>query len=289
MPLVNAVEVSRKALEGKYAIAQINTNNLEWTKAILLTAEKCKSPVIVGASEGAIKYMGGFNVVSSLVSSMVKDLNISVPVILHLDHGTYEGCKKALEANFSSVMFDGSHFPFEENYQKSKEIIELATAKGVSVEVEVGTLAGEEDGVMGLGNQADVNECVKISELKPTLLAAGIGNMHGPYPPNWKGLNLKLLEEISNATKAPLVLHGGTGIDDETITKAISLGVTKINVNTELQMRFAAETRKYVEAGKDQDMKAKGFDPRKLLAPGYQGILDVIETKFKLFGSVNKA
>ncbi|CBZ40507.1 Fructose-1,6-bisphosphate aldolase, class II [Mycoplasma suis KI3806] len=289
MPVVSGFEAMKKAFEGKYAVAQINTNNLEWTKAILLTAQKLHSPVIVGASEGAIKYMGGFNVVSSLVHSMVKDLNITVPIILHLDHGTYEGCKKALDAGFSSVMFDGSHFEFSENFQKSKEIIELAYKKGVSVELEVGTLAGEEDGVMGLGNQAKIEECVEIATLKPTMLAAGIGNMHGPYPPNWKGLNLDLLENISKETQIPLVLHGGTGIDDESIKRAISLGVTKINVNSELQMKFAEQTRKYIEENKDLDMKAKGYDPRKLLNYGFQGILGVIEEKLKLFGSVGKA
>ncbi|AFN65211.1 fructose-1,6-bisphosphate aldolase [Mycoplasma wenyonii str. Massachusetts] len=289
MPVVNAIEASNKALAGKYAIAQINTNNLEWTKAILLTAQKCNSPVIVGVSEGAAKYMGGYKTVASMVRGMTEDLKITVPIILHLDHGTYEGCFKALEAGFSSVMFDGSHLPFEENYQKSSEVIKAATEKGVSVELEVGTLAGEEDGVIGLGNQADVNECIEISKLNPTLLAAGIGNMHGPYPPNWKGLNLELLENISKAINKPLVLHGGTGIKDDVIQKAISLGVTKININTELQMKFAAETRRYIEERKDLDMKAKGFDPRKLLSYGYAGILEVIEEKFKLFGSVDKA
>ncbi|AGX89051.1 class II fructose-1,6-bisphosphate aldolase [Mycoplasma parvum] len=289
MPVVSGFEVMEKAFKGKYAVAQINTNNLEWTKAILMTAQKLSSPVIIGASEGAVKYMGGYNTVSSLVHGMVKDLNITVPIILHLDHGTYEGCKKALEAGFSSIMFDGSHLEFKENYEKSAEIISLANKKGVSVELEVGTLAGEEDGVLGMGEQAKVEECEEISKLNPTMLAAGIGNMHGPYPPNWKGLNLQLLEEISKAINRPLVLHGGTGIDDESIKKAISLGVTKINVNTELQMRFAKETRRYIEEQKDLDMKAKGFDPRKLLAYGYQGILQVIEEKFKLFGSAGKA
>ncbi|RAO94844.1 class II fructose-1,6-bisphosphate aldolase [Mycoplasma wenyonii] len=289
MPVVNAIEASQKALKGKYAIAQINTNNLEWTKAILLTAEKCKSPVIVGVSEGAAKYMGGYKTVASMIRGMAEDLKISVPVIIHLDHGTYDGCFKALDAGFSSVMFDGSHLPFEENYKKSAEVIKVATEKGASVELEVGTLAGEEDGVIGLGNQADVNECIEISKLNPTLLAAGIGNMHGPYPENWKGLNLALLEQISKAINRPLVLHGGTGIKDDVIQKAISLGVTKININTELQMKFAAETRRYIEEKKDLDMKAKGFDPRKLLNYGFVGITEVIEEKFKLFGSVNKA
>lgn len=289
MPVVNAIEASQKALREKYAIAQINTNNLEWTKAILLTAEKCKSPVIVGVSEGAAKYMGGYKTVASMIRGMTEDLKISVPIIIHLDHGTYDGCFKALEAGFSSVMFDGSHLPFEENYKKSAEVIKAAQEKGVSVELEIGTLAGEEDGVIGLGNQADVNECIEISKLNPTLLAAGIGNMHGPYPENWKGLNLVLLEQISQAINRPLVLHGGTGIKDDVIQKAISLGVTKININTELQMRFAAETRKYIEERKDLDMKAKGFDPRKLLNYGFVGITEVIEEKFKLFGSVNKA
>ncbi|AHC39911.1 fructose-bisphosphate aldolase [Mycoplasma ovis str. Michigan] len=289
MPIVNAIEVSNKALKEGYAIAQINTNNLEWTKAILLTAQKCNSPVIVGVSEGAAKYMGGYKTVASMVRGMTEDLKITVPVILHLDHGTYEGCFKALEAGFSSVMFDGSHLPFQENCQKSKEVIKAANAKGASVELEVGTLAGEEDGVIGLGNQADVNECVEISKLNPTLLAAGIGNMHGPYPENWKGLNLDLLSRISKAINRPLVLHGGTGIKDDIIKKSISLGVTKININTELQMRFASETRRYIEEKKDLDMKGKGFDPRKLLNYGFLGIMEVIEEKFNLFGSVNKA
>ncbi|CCE66763.1 ketose-bisphosphate aldolase [Candidatus Mycoplasma haematominutum] len=289
MSLVSAHEPMRKAFEGKYAVAQINTNNLEWTKAILLTAQKCSAPVIVGVSEGAAKYFGGYRSAAALVKAMIQDLGISVPIVLHLDHGTFEGCKKALEVGFTSVMFDGSHLPFIENYTKSAEIIELANKYGASVEVEIGTLAGEEDGVIGEGEKADVGECVEISRLNPTMLAAGIGNMHGPYPPNWKGLNLDLLEEISKATQRPLVLHGGTGISDENIKRSISLGVTKINVNSELQLRFAAETRRYIEEKKDLDMNAKGFDPRKLLSYGYNGILEVIEEKFRLFGAVGKA
>ncbi|XP_032746468.1 fructose-bisphosphate aldolase-like [Rattus rattus] len=289
MALVSAREVLRTAYDKGYAVAQINTNNLEWTKAILLTVQDLKSPVIIGASEGAIKYMGGFNVVASLVKAMIKDLNITVPIVLHLDHGSYEGCKKAIEAGFSSVMFDGSHFSIDENYEKSKEIVDLANSRGISVELEVGTIGGEEDGVMGSGEEADVDECVKMGSLDLSMLAAGIGNVHGPYPDNWKGLNFDLLKRISDAVRKPLVLHGGTGIPEDMIKKAISLGIAKINVNTELQLAFAAATRRYVMEGKDQDMKAKGFDPRKLLKYGFEDICGVIRTKLAMFGSVNKA
>lgn len=289
MPLTSGTQPLRKAYQSGYAIAQINTNNLEWTKAILLTAQSLNSPVIVGASEGAIKYMGGFNVVVNLVKAMIDDLNISVPIILHLDHGSYEGCKKAIAAGFSSIMYDGSHYPFEENLLKSKEIIDLANAKNISVELEVGTIGGEEDGVIGAGEMADVKECIEISKLKPTILAAGIGNVHGPYPENWTGLNFDLLQEISKSTNMPLVLHGGTGIDEAQIKKAISLGISKINVNTELQMAFAAATRRYIEEKKDLDMHAKGFDPRKLFKYGFEDIQKVIKNKLEIFGSVNQA
>lgn len=289
MVLVSARDILQEAYRYGYAVAQINTNNLEWTKAILSTAQELKSPVIIGASEGAVKYMGGFKTVASLVRALMTDLNINVPVVLHLDHGSYEGCKKAIEAGFSSVMFDGSHLPIEENFEKSKEIVAMASERGISVELEVGTIGGEEDGIVGAGENADVGECVKMASLDLSMLAAGIGNMHGPYPANWKGLNFDLLKEISEAVKKPLVLHGGTGIDENQIKKAISLGIAKINVNTELQLAFAAATRKYVEDGHDVNREAKGFDPRKLLKPGYSAICQVIKEKLTMFGSVNKA
>ena len=286
--LVNAKEALKKAKEGKYAIGQFNINNLEWTKNILLAAEECKSPVILGVSEGAGKYMTGFKTVASMVSAMVEDLKITVPVILHLDHGSYEGAKAAIEAGFSSVMFDGSHYGIEENIEKTKEIIALANSKGVSVEAEVGAIGGEEDGVVGNGEVADPAECKMIAELGVDMLAAGIGNIHGKYPANWNGLNFDVLAEIEKATSPmPLVLHGGTGIPSDMIKKAISLGVSKINVNTECQIAFAEATRKYIEEGKD--LEGKGFDPRKLLAPGAAAIKATVIEKMELFGSVNKA
>ncbi len=286
--LVKATEALKKAKEGKYAIGQFNINNLEWTKAILLTAEECKSPVILGVSEGAAKYMCGFKTVADMVKAMVEDLKITVPVILHLDHGSYDGAKAAIEAGFSSVMFDGSHYGIEENIEKTKEIIALANSKGISVEAEVGAIGGEEDGVVGNGEVADPAECKMIAELGVDMLAAGIGNIHGKYPENWAGLNFDVLAEIEKATSPmPLVLHGGTGIPTDMIKKAISLGVSKINVNTECQLSFAAATRKYIEAGKD--LESKGFDPRKLLAPGFEAIKATVKEKMELFGSVNKA
>ena len=286
--LVNAKEALKKAKEGKYAIGQFNINNLEWTKNILLAAEECKSPVILGVSEGAGKYMTGFKTVASMVSAMVEDLKITVPVILHLDHGSYEGAKAAIEAGFSSVMFDGSHYGIEENIEKTKEIIALANSKGVSVEAEVGAIGGEEDGVVGNGEVADPAECKMIADLGVDMLAAGIGNIHGKYPENWTGLNFDVLADIEKATSPmPLVLHGGTGIPSDMIKKAISLGVSKINVNTECQIAFAEATRKYIEEGKDRE--GKGFDPRKLLAPGAAAIKATVIEKMELFGSVNKA
>ncbi len=286
--LVSATEALKKAKEGKYAIGQFNINNLEWTKAILLTAEECKSPVILGVSEGAAKYMCGFKTVADMVKAMVESLNITVPVILHLDHGSYDGAKAAIEAGFSSVMFDGSHYGIEENIEKTKEIIALAKANGISVEAEVGAIGGEEDGVVGSGEVADPAECKLIADLGVDILAAGIGNIHGKYPANWAGLNFEVLAEIEKATSPmPLVLHGGTGIPSDMIKKAISLGVSKINVNTECQLSFAAAVRKYIEEGKD--LEGKGFDPRKLLAPGVEAIKATVKEKMELFGSINKA
>lgn len=288
MALVSAKEMLEKAHAGHYAVGQFNINNLEWTKMILLAAEETKSPVILGVSEGAGKYMTGFKTVTAMVSSMVEDLKITVPVALHLDHGTYEGSKACLDAGFSSIMFDGSHYPFEENLEKSKEIIKLCHDKGVSVECEVGAIGGEEDGVIGTGEVADPNECKIIAELGVDMLAAGIGNIHGKYPENWKGLSFDVLEQIQDVTNGkPLVLHGGSGIPADQIAKAISLGVSKINVNTECQLVFADATRKYIEAGKDQE--GKGYDPRKLLAPGSEAIKNVVIEKIKEFGSDNKA
>ena len=286
--LVSAKEVLAKAKSEKYAVGQFNINNLEWTKAILLTAQECNSPVILGVSEGAGKYMCGFKTVADMVKAMVESLGITVPVILHLDHGSYEGAKAAIEAGFSSVMFDGSHYGIEENIEKTKEIIALANSKGISVEAEVGSIGGEEDGVVGAGEVADPNECKMIADLGVDILAAGIGNIHGKYPANWAGLNFDVLAEIEKATSPmPLVLHGGTGIPEDMIKKAISLGVSKINVNTECQLSFAEATRKYIEAGKD--LEGKGFDPRKLLAPGFEAITATVKEKMELFGSVNKA
>ena len=286
--LVSVTEMLQKAKKEKYAVGQFNINNLEWTKAILMTAEECKSPVILGVSEGAGKYMTGFKTVVGMVRGMLEELGTTVPVALHLDHGGYEGALKAMEAGFSSVMFDGSHYPIDENIEKTKEILRLAREKGISVEAEVGSIGGEEDGVVGAGEVADPNECKKIADLGIDILAAGIGNIHGKYPANWKGLNFDVLATISELTSPmPLVLHGGTGIPADMIKKAISLGVSKINVNTECQLSFAAATRKYIEAGKD--LEGKGFDPRKLLAPGFEAIKETVKEKMELFGSVNKA
>lgn len=288
MPLVNAKEMVEKAREGHYAVGAFNINNLEWTKAILLAAEEAKSPVMLGVSEGANKYMTGYKVVASMVKAMVETLNITVPVALHLDHGTYEGAKAALAAGYTSVMFDGSHYPFAENVEKTVEIVELAKKYNASVEAEVGSIGGEEDGVVGMGEFADPNECAKIAGLGIDMLAAGIGNIHGVYPANWPGLNFEVLEQIKEKCPGmPLVLHGGTGIPEDMIKEAISLGVCKINVNTECQLAFAAATRKYIEAGKDKE--GKGFDPRKLLAPGTEAIKELVKEKMEVFGSVGKA
>ena len=286
--LVSAKDMLNKAREGKYAVGQFNINNLEWTKAVLLTAQENNSPVILGVSEGAGKYMCGYKTIVGMVNGMIEELNITVPVALHLDHGSYEGALKCIEAGFSSVMFDGSHYPIEENIAKTTELVKLTSEKGISLEAEVGSIGGEEDGVVGAGEIADAGECKKIADLGVTMLAAGIGNIHGKYPENWKGLAFDALEEIKTATgDMPLVLHGGTGIPAEMIKKAISLGVAKINVNTECQLSFAEATRKYVEAGKD--LEGKGFDPRKLLAPGFEAIKATVKEKMELFGSVGKA
>ena len=286
--LVSAKEMLNKAKAGKYAVGQFNINNLEWTKAILLTAEELKSPVILGVSEGAGKYMCGYTTIVGMVNGMINELGITVPVALHLDHGSYEGAKKCIEAGFSSVMFDGSHYPIEENLAKTKELVGICEEKGLSLEAEVGAIGGEEDGVVGGGEVADPDECKMIADLGVTMLAAGIGNIHGKYPANWAGLNFEVLAKISEKTETmPLVLHGGTGIPADMIKKAISLGVSKINVNTECQLAFAAATRAYVEAGKD--LEGKGFDPRKLLAPGVEAIKATVKEKMELFGSVGKA
>ncbi len=286
--LVSAKEMLTKAKAGKYAVGQFNINNLEWTKAILLTAQELNSPVILGVSEGAGKYMCGYKTVVGMVNGMIDELGITVPVALHLDHGSYEGAKACIEAGFSSVMFDGSHYPIEENIAKTKELVEICDKLGLSLEAEVGAIGGEEDGVVGNGEVADPEECKMISDLGVTMLAAGIGNIHGKYPANWAGLSFDTLAKIQELTGTmPLVLHGGTGIPAEMIQKAISLGVSKINVNTECQLAFAAATREYVEAGKDQ--QGKGFDPRKLLAPGFEAIKATVKEKMELFGSVNKA
>lgn len=286
--LVSAKEMLNKAKAGHYAVGQFNINNLEWTKSILLAAEETRSPVILGVSEGAGKYMTGYKTVVGMVNGMLEELNISVPVALHLDHGSYEGCYKCIEAGFSSIMFDGSHYPIEENIEKTKELVKVAKGKGMSVEAEVGSIGGEEDGVIGKGECADPEECKAVADLGVTMLAAGIGNIHGKYPENWEGLSFDTLDAIQQLTgDMPLVLHGGTGIPDDMIKKAISLGVAKINVNTECQLAFADATRKYIEAGKD--LEGKGFDPRKLLAPGAEAIKDMVITKIKLFGSEGKA
>ena len=286
--LVSAKEMLNKAKAGHYAVGQFNINNLEWTKSILLAAEETRSPVILGVSEGAGKYMTGYKTVVGMVNGMLEELNISVPVALHLDHGSYEGCYKCIEAGFSSIMFDGSHYPIEENIEKTKELVKVAKGKGMSVEAEVGSIGGEEDGVIGRGECADPKECKSVADLGVTMLAAGIGNIHGKYPENWEGLSFETLDAIQQLTgDMPLVLHGGTGIPDDMIKKAISLGVAKINVNTECQIAFAEATRKYIEDGKD--LEGKGFDPRKLLAPGAEAIKDMVITKIKLFGSEGKA
>ena len=286
--LVSAKEMLTKAKAGKYAVGQFNINNLEWTKAILQTAEELKSPVILGVSEGAGKYMCGYKTVVGMVNGMLEEMNITVPVALHLDHGSYEGAKKCIEAGFSSIMFDGSHYPIEENIAKTKELVETCNKLGLSLEAEVGAIGGEEDGVIGGGEVADPKECKMIADLGVTMLAAGIGNIHGKYPANWTGLRFDTLAEIQELTGTmPLVIHGGTGIPADMIKKAISLGVSKINVNTECQLAFAAATRKYIEAGKD--LEGKGFDPRKLLADGAQAIKDTVKEKMELFGSVGKA
>ena len=286
--LVSAKEMLNKAKAGHYAVGQFNINNLEWTKSILLAAEETRSPVILGVSEGAGKYMTGYKTVVGMVNGMLEELNISVPVALHLDHGSYEGCYKCIEAGFSSIMFDGSHYPIEENIEKTKELVKVATGKGMSIEAEVGSIGGEEDGVIGKGECADPEECKAVADLGVTMLAAGIGNIHGKYPANWKGLSFETLDAIQQKTGVmPLVLHGGTGIPADMIKKAIDLGVSKINVNTECQLSFADATRKYIEAGKD--LEGKGFDPRKLLAPGAEAIKATVKEKMELFGSVGKA
>ena len=286
--LVSATEMLNKAKAGHYAVGQFNINNLEWTKAILQTAEELRSPVILGVSEGAGKYMGGYKTVVGMVNGMLEELNITVPVALHLDHGSYEGCLKCIEAGFSSIMFDGSHYPIEENVEKTKELIRICREKGMSLEAEVGAIGGEEDGVVGMGECADPNECKMIADLGVDMLAAGIGNIHGKYPANWQGLSFETLAAVKEKVgDMPLVLHGGTGIPEDMIKKAISLGVAKINVNTECQISFAEATRKYIEEGKDQ--QGKGFDPRKLLAPGFEAIKATVKEKMELFGSIDKA
>jgi fructose-bisphosphate aldolase class II len=286
--LVSAKDMLNKAKAGHYAVGQFNINNLEWTKAVLLTAQELNSPVILGVSEGAGKYMTGYKTVAAMVSAMIDELKITVPVALHLDHGSYEGAYKCIEAGFSSIMFDGSHYPIDENIAKTTELVKICAEKGLSLEAEVGSIGGEEDGVVGAGEVADPKECKSIADLGVTMLAAGIGNIHGKYPENWAGLSFSTLDEIQKLTgDMPLVLHGGTGIPEDMIKKAISLGVAKINVNTECQLTFAAATRKYIEAGKD--LSGKGFDPRKLLAPGFEAIKATVKEKMELFGSVGKA
>ena len=286
--LVSAKEMLQKAKAGHYAVGQFNINNLEWTKSILLTAQELKSPVILGVSEGAGKYMAGYKTVVGMVNGMLEELNITVPVAIHLDHGSYDGCLKCVEAGFSSIMFDGSHYPIDENVAKTTELVKLAHDNNMSIEAEVGSIGGEEDGVVGMGECADPQECKAIADLGVDMLAAGIGNIHGKYPENWAGLSFETLDAVQQLTGAmPLVLHGGTGIPEDMIKKAISLGVAKINVNTECQLSFADATRKYIEAGKD--LEGKGFDPRKLLAPGAEAIKATVKEKMELFGSVGKA
>ena len=286
--LVNATDMLNKAREGKYAVGHFNINNLEWAKSILLTAQEMNAPVILGVSEGAGKYMGGFKVVADMVKALTDSMEITVPVALHLDHGTYEGCYKCIKAGFSSIMFDGSHYPIAENVEKTKELVAITKALGMSLEAEVGAIGGEEDGVIGAGECADPDECKAIADLGVNMLAAGIGNIHGKYPANWKGLSFETLEAVkAKVGNMPLVLHGGTGIPEDMIKKAISLGVAKINVNTECQLAFAAATRKYIEEGKD--LEGKGFNPRKLLAPGTEAIKQTVREKITLFGSAGKA
>lgn len=286
--LVSAKEMLDKAKAGHYAVGQFNINNLEWTKATLMAAQESNSPVILGVSEGAGKYMTGYKTVSAMVKAMMEELNITIPVALHLDHGSYEGCLKCIEAGFSSIMFDGSHYPIDENVAKTTALVKMAHDKGMSIEAEVGSIGGEEDGVVGTGECADPQECKAVADLGIDMLAAGIGNIHGKYPENWAGLSFDTLDAIQKLTgDMPLVLHGGTGIPEEMIKKAISLGVAKINVNTECQLSFQEATRKYIEAGKDRE--GKGFDPRKLLLPGTEAIKATVKEKMELFGSVNKA
>ena len=286
--LVSATEMLKKAKAGHYAVGHFNINNLEWTKAILLTAQELNNPVILGVSEGAGKYMTGFDTVAAMVKAMDKSLGITVPVALHLDHGTYDGCYKCIKAGFTSIMFDGSHYGIEENIEKTKELVAVAHAMGMSIEAEVGSIGGEEDGVIGMGECADPNECKQIADLGVDMLAAGIGNIHGKYPANWQGLSFETLDAIQQKTGVmPLVLHGGTGIPAEMVKKAITLGVAKVNVNTECQLAFQEATRKYIEAGKD--LEGKGFDPRKLLNPGFEAIKATVKEKMELFGSVGKA
>ena len=288
MALVSAKEMLQKAKAGHYAVGQFNINNLEWTKAILLTAQECNSPVILGVSEGAGKYMTGYKTVVGMVNGMMEELGITVPVALHLDHGTYEGCYKCIKAGFTSIMFDGSHYPIDENIKKTTELVNVAHNLGLSIEAEVGSIGGEEDGVIGMGECADPDECKAIADLGVDMLAAGIGNIHGKYPANWPGLSFETLAAVKDKIgDMPLVLHGGTGIPADMIQKAISLGVSKINVNTECQLSFADATRKYIEAGKD--LEGKGFDPRKLLAPGCEAIKETVREKINLFGSAGKA
>lgn len=286
--LVSAKEMLEKARDGHYAVGQFNINNLEWTKSVLLTAQELNSPVILGVSEGAGKYMTGYKTVVGMVNGMMEELKITVPVALHLDHGTYDGCLKCIDAGFSSIMFDGSHGPIAENIEKTTALVKMCKEKGLSIEAEVGSIGGEEDGVIGAGECADPNECKAIADLGIDFLAAGIGNIHGKYPANWPGLSFETLAAVKDKVGSmPLVLHGGTGIPADMIKKAIGLGVAKINVNTECQLTFAAATRKYIEAGKD--LEGKGFDPRKLLAPGAEAIRDTVKEKMELFGSVGKA
>ena len=286
--LVSAKEMLQKAKAGHYAVGQFNINDLEWTKAVLTAAEELRSPVILGVSEGAGKYMAGYRTVVGMVNGMIKEMDISVPVALHLDHGSYEGCLKCIDAGFSSVMFDGSHYPIEENIEKTTELVKLCHGKGLSIEAEVGSIGGEEDGVVGMGECADPKECKMIADLGVDFLAAGIGNIHGKYPANWKGLSFETLAAVQELTgELPLVLHGGTGIPDDMIKRAIDLGVSKINVNTECQLVFAEATRKYIEAGKD--LEGKGYDPRKLLKPGADAIVEKVKEKMILFGSDGKA
>lgn len=286
--LVSAAEMLKKAKAGHYAVGQFNINNLEWTKAVLQTAQENNSPVILGVSEGAGKYMTGYKTIVGMVNGMIEEMKITVPVALHLDHGSYDHCYKCIEAGFSSIMFDGSHYPIEENVAKTTELVAAAHAKGISIEAEVGSIGGEEDGVIGAGECADPEECKAVADLGIDFLAAGIGNIHGKYPANWKGLSFETLDAIQKLTgDMPLVLHGGTGIPDDMIKKAIDLGVAKINVNTECQLVFAEATRKYIEAGKD--LEGKGFDPRKLLAPGFEAIKAKVKEKMEIFGSINQA